>query len=187
MTGRAMAADRSRSAMLSAARQQFERHGFRGTTIRGIAADAGVSPSLVIKVFGTKSALYAESGASGVPIDGIEVPRSALGITLVRRIAQRAVDGVDEPWSAPSTTIRLAEHPELERAAVSARLLGWLAVVIGDTTPDRSDAAVVACLLAGFAEGIGVIGLAEGDCARDALTERYARLVQAEIDRARRA
>lgn len=43
--------------ILSAAVREFAEHGFTKTTVRGIAAAAGVSPGLVIHHFGSKEAL----------------------------------------------------------------------------------------------------------------------------------
>ncbi len=179
-------AARTRGAILHAARATFETHGFHGGTIRAIASTAGVSPSLVIKTFGTKSALYAESGASAVPIDGLDVPPAQIGTALVRRIVQRRLDGVDEPWSKPGLTIRQAEDPEAERSRLRASWLAWLGDLIHDPTPEREHAMMIGCLLAGLAEGLNTIRFTEDEAMLEQLGERYARLVQGEIDRIRR-
>lgn len=44
--------------ILEAARDQFAASGYDGTTIRSIAAAAGVDPSLVMQHYGSKSALF---------------------------------------------------------------------------------------------------------------------------------
>jgi AcrR family transcriptional regulator len=44
--------------ILEAARERFAESGYDGTTIRSIAAVAGVDPSLVMQHYGTKSALF---------------------------------------------------------------------------------------------------------------------------------
>lgn len=49
----------TRDAVLSAARDSFARLGYTGTTIRAVAAEAGVDPALVVHFFGTKDALFA--------------------------------------------------------------------------------------------------------------------------------
>src|SRR5689334_7130274 len=46
-----------RLAVIRAARDLFERDGFRATTINGVAAHAGVSPESIYKGFGGKAAL----------------------------------------------------------------------------------------------------------------------------------
>jgi AcrR family transcriptional regulator len=45
--------------ILEAARTEFASKGFTGATIRGIAASAGVDPSLVMQHYGSKAALFA--------------------------------------------------------------------------------------------------------------------------------
>ncbi|MEV6278737.1 helix-turn-helix domain-containing protein [Nocardia sp. NPDC051832] len=56
-TGRQEQARARRRAVVVAARELFERDGFRATTIAGIAAHAGVSAESVYKGFGTKAAV----------------------------------------------------------------------------------------------------------------------------------
>ena len=59
----------TRQAVLSAARARFAGDGFAATTIRLIAADAGVDPSQVMQFFGSKDELFAAV---------MEIPSSAL-------------------------------------------------------------------------------------------------------------
>ncbi|WP_396290782.1 TetR/AcrR family transcriptional regulator [Curtobacterium sp. KT1] len=54
---RAQTAERIREA----ARHQFGANGYEGTTIRSIAAAAGIDPSLVMQHFGSKAALFASA------------------------------------------------------------------------------------------------------------------------------
>jgi len=56
-SGRRAQARARRLAVVIAARELFERDGFRATTITGVAAQAGVSPETIYKTFGTKAAL----------------------------------------------------------------------------------------------------------------------------------
>lgn len=52
---------RSEASILAAARELFAADGFERTTIRGVAARAGVDPALVMQHFGSKAALFAAS------------------------------------------------------------------------------------------------------------------------------
>jgi AcrR family transcriptional regulator len=77
-TGRRRGGGDTREAIRTAARRQFAEHGYEGATIRGIAADAGVDPALVMHFFGSKERLL----LAGVewPFDPDEaVPRLLAG------------------------------------------------------------------------------------------------------------
>lgn len=51
----------SRDAVLAAAKQRFATEGYERTTLRAIAADAHVDPSMVLYLFGSKEELFRES------------------------------------------------------------------------------------------------------------------------------
>jgi len=50
--------DRTKAAILIAARQRFAEDGYERTTIRRVAADAGIDPSMVMRYFGSKDQLF---------------------------------------------------------------------------------------------------------------------------------
>ncbi|MEU2154919.1 TetR family transcriptional regulator [Streptomyces sp. NPDC019396] len=50
--------DRTRAAIVDAARKQFAAHGYERTTIRAVAADAGIDPSMVMRYYGSKAGLF---------------------------------------------------------------------------------------------------------------------------------
>jgi AcrR family transcriptional regulator len=58
-TGRRPGRESSRGAVLDAARSRFARYGYDATTIRSVAADAGVDPALVMQFYGSKEGLFA--------------------------------------------------------------------------------------------------------------------------------
>jgi AcrR family transcriptional regulator len=58
-TARTVGPTATRNAILDAARVRFATDGFTSSTIRKIAADAGVDPSLVMQYFGSKDELFA--------------------------------------------------------------------------------------------------------------------------------
>ncbi|WP_427006157.1 TetR/AcrR family transcriptional regulator [Pseudarthrobacter sp. H2] len=173
-----------RAAIVDAARLLFAEGGFHGVTIRQIAAEAQVSPALVIKLCMSKAGLYAEAGLSEVPITDLDLPPSQLGAAYVRRIEQRRRSGAPEPRISPSNTIRNAENPAAERERINSDWVGALAAHIEDGTEDRVHAGAIVCLLVGFAEGLRTIGVAENDAAADTLAGYYGELVQQAIDRA---
>ncbi|WP_244931226.1 TetR family transcriptional regulator [Nocardioides sp. W7] len=56
--GRRPGAPDTRAAILAAARARFAAQGYAGTSVRGVAADAGVDAALVHHYFGTKDDLF---------------------------------------------------------------------------------------------------------------------------------
>ncbi|MDP9166203.1 MAG: TetR family transcriptional regulator [Actinomycetota bacterium] len=85
--GRPPGTSDSRERILANARELFARNGIGNTSIRSIAAAAGVDSALVHHYFGTKEQLFA--AAVHIPIDPMqvigpmrEVPIDELGLTL---------------------------------------------------------------------------------------------------------
>ncbi|MFF0048425.1 TetR family transcriptional regulator [Streptomyces sp. NPDC005498] len=79
-----------RDAILRAARRAFTQRPYAEVTIRRIAADAGVSPSLVVKHFGRKEELFNTVADFGPAAEELfDAPLDTLGrhmvMTLVRR------------------------------------------------------------------------------------------------------
>lgn len=88
-TGRRSGSPDTRSEILAAAKQIFGEMGYDRATIRGIATEAGVDPSLIHHYFGTKDRLFAAS--IDIPIPAVEVLRSVFAADreeLGRRLAE---------------------------------------------------------------------------------------------------
>jgi AcrR family transcriptional regulator len=51
--------DRTRAAILTAARERFGADGYERATIRAIAADAAIDPAMVMRYYGNKEKLFA--------------------------------------------------------------------------------------------------------------------------------
>lgn len=81
--------DVTRAAILAAARRRFAQDGFRKATIRAIAADAEIDPSMVMRYYGSKEGLF----DAALEID-LELPdlgvvhQDSLGETIVRRFLE---------------------------------------------------------------------------------------------------
>lgn len=50
--------EQTRRAIIKAAREHFGRHGYDGTTIRAVAASAGIDPSMVMRYYTSKRNLF---------------------------------------------------------------------------------------------------------------------------------
>ncbi|WP_235432028.1 TetR/AcrR family transcriptional regulator [Nocardiopsis sp. RV163] len=122
---------------VAAARRLFFEHGYKGVTVRDIAAAAGGSP-LVIKHHGSKAELFNDVGPHDLPLAELELPRSAIGRALVRKVIARREHGAPEGWLATTAHVRESPDPERSRAEVRAKLLDSVGALLGDTTPDAA-------------------------------------------------
>src|SRR5207237_934087 len=105
----------TREKILAAARSRFGQEGYDGTTIRGIAAGAGVDPALVPHYFGSKEGVFL--AAVEFPVDPAEfIPR--LLAPGIDGLGERLVTFFLETWDSPSGASLLG----LIRSVVSSEL-----------------------------------------------------------------
>ena len=100
--GRRPGAPDTRAEILASARSLFAARGFPGTSVRAVAAGAGVDPALVHHYFGTKDDLFV--AALELPVD----PREAIAPALVggpdgagERVLRVFVGVWDDPANTP--------------------------------------------------------------------------------------
>lgn len=76
--------------ILTAARERFAADGYERATIRAIASDAGIDPSMVMRYYGNKDGLFAAAADVdlGLP-DLTAIPREEVGRTLVAHFLDR--------------------------------------------------------------------------------------------------
>lgn len=76
--------DRTRAAILAAARELFAAHGYERTTVRDVAAKAEIDPAMVIRYFGSKDGLFARAAVFDLRLPDVgAIDRSELGPALV--------------------------------------------------------------------------------------------------------
>jgi AcrR family transcriptional regulator len=114
----------TRAALLTAARELFDAHGFRGTTVRMIGERAGVDQALIARYFGGKSELYqavlADAGAQPeVASDDAPPPKRR----TTREVVDLLLARVDERGVGP--VLRALTQPDVDTATrdeLTARL-----------------------------------------------------------------
>jgi AcrR family transcriptional regulator len=123
--------DATRAAILRAARERFAADGYERATIRAIAADAGIDPSMVMRYYGNKERLFAAAAEFDLRLpDVTAIPRDRLGATLVGHFLDRWEH--DESLMAllraavtnPAAAQRMREIFASQLAPVAARLRG---------------------------------------------------------------
>ncbi|MFJ5808217.1 TetR family transcriptional regulator [Streptomyces sp. NBC_01426] len=144
----------TRAAILRAARERFAAQGYERTTIRAVAADADIDPSMVMRYFGNKEKLFDAALAVDLRLPDLgAVPESDLPQALVRHFVER---WEGDP-SDDALLVLLRSAVTNERAAQRMRdtfagqVAPALAAVLG---PER--AARVAGLVAAQLLGLGL-------------------------------
>jgi AcrR family transcriptional regulator len=83
----------TRRAILDAARSAFAAHGYDQTTIRSVAAAAGVDASMVMRYFGSKAGLFTAAATADLSAPDLRtVPAGERGEVLVRHLVSRWED-----------------------------------------------------------------------------------------------
>jgi AcrR family transcriptional regulator len=82
--------DATRAAILAAARDRFAADGYERATIRAIARDADIDPSMVMRYYGNKAGLFAAASEIDLRLpDLTRVPHDELGARLLHHFLDR--------------------------------------------------------------------------------------------------
>ncbi len=80
----------TRRTILEVARRTFAARGYEQTTIRAVAAEAGIDASMVMRYFGSKAGLFAAASTTHLQApDLTAVPASERGELMVRHFVER--------------------------------------------------------------------------------------------------
>jgi AcrR family transcriptional regulator len=139
----------TRRAILDAARAIFASHGYEQTTIRAVAAEAGIDASMVMRYFGSKAGLFATAASLSLePPDLLSVPARRRGELLLRHF----VDRLERSPSADTLVLQLrtgvtdgAVAKQLQ--ANFNRLITAPVAALGDPDADRRSALIGAQLV----------------------------------------
>jgi AcrR family transcriptional regulator len=148
----------TRSALLTAARQQIAERGFEGTTTRDVAAAAGVNQALVYRYFGSKEKLFAEAAGDATTDDTPdraidEAPLGELPHILLGHVLDASAASAGR---ASLATLATAANDATLRALIRERIEGRLSGRLARRL-DGPDAAVRAELLAALLTGIALL------------------------------
>ena len=82
--------EETKAVILAAARERFAKSGFERATIRAIAADADIDPSMVMRYFGNKNQLFAAAADFDLQIPDLsDSAAGELGARLVDHFVNR--------------------------------------------------------------------------------------------------
>jgi AcrR family transcriptional regulator len=164
--GRRPGTSGTRDAILAAARRQFSERGYNRTTLRSVAAQAGVDPALVVHFFGSKQGLF--SASVELPFEPADLaarvsesPREHVG-ELVASFALRVLEDPEARSRWLAIIRAAASEPEVARVlrrTLEERVFAPVAEALGsDDAPLR--VTLAATQLVGIAMARYIVGLA---------------------------
>ncbi len=145
--------ERTRAAILAAARDHFGRLGYDRASIRAIAAQASIDPSMVIRYFTSKQALFAEAVDVDLMMPDLSaVPPARCGRLLVEHFLNRWEGELsDDVLVILLRTAVTDEHvAQRLRAVFTGQVAQALRAVVGGDDLDRR-AGLVASQMMGIA------------------------------------
>lgn len=142
----------TKAVILAAARERFAADGYERATIRAIAADARIDPSMVMRYFGNKEQLFADAAEFDLELPDLsQVPRDQLGATIAAHFLDR--------WERDEALIILL-RVGVTNAAVAERMrmifAAQLGPVVAATAENPQDAPVRAGLVASQVLGMAL-------------------------------
>jgi AcrR family transcriptional regulator len=147
--------DTTRSRIIEAARERFRKEGYERTTIRKVAADAKIDPSMVMRYFESKRGLFDAAMTVELRIPDLsQHPRDKLGEALITHFLNR--------WEAPdadSLQLLLRSSASNEEAADRMRSVfrNQLVAIVARLRGEEKDAREVAALIATQTIGLAYI------------------------------
>jgi AcrR family transcriptional regulator len=136
--------DSTRAAILTAARERFAADGYERATIRAIAKEAGIDPSMVMRYYGNKEGLFAAASEFDLWLPAVAgIPRTHIGAAMAAHFVDR--------WEADDTLTALL-RVGVTNAAGAARVREiferQLSPVAAAVCPDPAQAPARAALAA---------------------------------------
>jgi AcrR family transcriptional regulator len=175
-------ASETRAKIARAARVAFSQAGFDQLGVREIAASAGVDPAVVMRLFGSKEALFAAVAEGAFALDApFEGPAAGLGLRVAKHLTGTKGETGPEEFDEFAFLMRSAASPTaapLLSKALHAGFVAPLAKHLGGKDAPMRAALLTACVL-GYATlrfALGSSALEEA--ARARLTERLGEALQ---------
>lgn len=164
-TGRRPGPNRTRAAILDAARAAFAERGYDAVSMRSVARDAGVDPALVHRFHGSKEELFVAAMALPVSPSRLVAELLADGVDgLGERLVRTFLELFDRPEAFAPLLALLRGAVSNERAAallrefITREALGRLAAA---ASPDRPElrASLAGSQIVGLAMARRVVGV----------------------------
>ncbi|BCH20696.1 TetR family transcriptional regulator [Mesorhizobium sp. L-8-10] len=173
-------AQATRKRLVGAARKAFSEHGYEGTTVREIAADAKVNPALINRYFGGKEQLFAEAVSIDLAFPDLSrTKRDEFGRTLIAHFFRRWEGGHDDDLLR--VLIRTAatnqEAASRVRAILAEQVSAMVERVAGPARA-RERACLIATQILGLAYARYVLGISDADVPHSTMVDMVGGTIQ---------
>jgi AcrR family transcriptional regulator len=136
--------DRTKAAILTAARERFAADGYAKATIRAIAAQAGIDPSMVMRYYGSKEKLLVAAASFELDLPDVSaIPVGSWGDRLAHHFIRL--------WERNDTLVallRVAATQDFAAERMRTLFAGQVGPLVGRIEPDPALATTRAGLLA---------------------------------------
>jgi AcrR family transcriptional regulator len=144
MTSPRRRSDATRAAILDSARERFASDGYERATIRAIAADAGIDPSMVMRYYGNKERLFAAAADFALDLPDLShVPADQIGRALISHFV--------DLWERDDklrALLRVATTNEAAAERMRSIFSSQVAPVVATVSPSADEVPLRAGLLA---------------------------------------
>jgi len=145
--------DGTRQRIIDAARERFRKEGYERTTIRKVAGDAKIDPSMVMRYFESKRGLFDAAMTVALRIPDLrQHPRDKLGEALITHFLNRWEDpDADSLQLLLRSSASNEEAAERMRGVFRDQIVAMVARLRGDERDAREIAALIATQTIGLA------------------------------------
>jgi AcrR family transcriptional regulator len=147
--------DRTKARIMDAARHEFSRRGYQAATVRSIAGEAGIDPSMIIRYFDSKAGLFDAVCEISLRLPSLRgVPRGEVGSVLVKHFLERweeSEQGDDSLLVLLRSAAVSEEAADRMKELFAEQLLPALAEVVEDPTEVGPRVGLVASQMLGLA------------------------------------
>ena len=143
----------TRRRIIDAARERFRKEGYERTTIRKVAGDAKIDPSMVMRYFESKRGLFAAAMTVELRIPDLrQHPKDKLGEALITHFLNRWEDpDADSLQLLLRSSASNEEAAERMRGVFRDQIVAMVARLRGDERDAREIAALIATQTIGLA------------------------------------
>ncbi|WP_286213391.1 TetR/AcrR family transcriptional regulator [Mycolicibacterium mageritense] len=144
----------TRGAILSAAKRLLAEQGYEAMTIRAVAGEVGVDPSMVMRYYGNKAGLFSAAVETDLLLEKVPLkPRAQLGVALARHFLSRWEGDLSDDALALllRSAVTNSEAADRMRHIFNSQVTTFVRTCVDDETDAQRRAGLIGSQLMGLA------------------------------------